>query len=141
MLLPILCFPQVCKGFPGGSVPKTPPANAGDSGDAGSIPGSGRSPGKGNSNPLQYSWLESLMDRGAWRATIHSVPKNGTQLSTHTRKGRRELSSLSPVHHVKTQDNSHWPTGNSWGPHQEQSASTFSLDFRLQKCEKSMSDV
>ena len=49
-------------GFPGGSVVKNPPANAGD---AGSIPGSGRSPGVGNGNPLQYSCLENLTDRGA----------------------------------------------------------------------------
>ena len=47
---------------------KNPPANAED---AGLIPGSGRSPGEGNGNPLQYSWLENPMDRGAWRATVH----------------------------------------------------------------------
>ena len=49
-------------GFPGGSVVKNPPANAGD---AGSIPGSGRSPGEGNGNPLQYSCLENPMGRAA----------------------------------------------------------------------------
>ena len=43
--------------------------------DAGSIPGLGRSPGKGNGNPLQYSHLESPMDRGAWWATVHGVPE------------------------------------------------------------------
>ena len=48
-------------------------ANAGDVRDTGSIPGSGRSPGEGNGNPLQYSCLENLMDRGAWRATFHRV--------------------------------------------------------------------
>ena len=42
-------------------------------GDPGSIPGSGRSLGEGNGNPLQYSWLENSMDRGAWRATVHAV--------------------------------------------------------------------
>ena len=55
---------------------KNPPANAGDardSGDAGSIPGLGRSSGGGNGNPLQYSCLENNMDRGAWRATVHGV--------------------------------------------------------------------
>ena len=57
-------------GFPGGSVVKTLPANAGD---LGSIPGSGRSPGEGNGNPLQYSCLGSPMDRGAWWATVHGV--------------------------------------------------------------------
>ena len=52
-------------GLPGGTVVKNPPANAGDAGDAGSIPGSGRSPGEGNGNPLQYSCLKNSMDRGA----------------------------------------------------------------------------
>ena len=48
---------------------KNPLANAGDARDVGSIPGSERSPGEGNGNPLQYSCLENPMDRGAWRAT------------------------------------------------------------------------
>ena len=48
-------------------------ANAGDVRDTGSVPGSGRSPGEGNGNPLQYSCLDNLMDRGAWRATVHRV--------------------------------------------------------------------
>ena len=56
--------------FPGGSVVDNPPDN---SGDAGSIPGSGRSPGEGNGNPLQYSCLGNPMDRGAWWATVHGV--------------------------------------------------------------------
>ena len=51
-------------------VVKNPPANTGDGRDAGSIPGSGRSPGVGNGNPLQYSCLENSMDRGAWWATV-----------------------------------------------------------------------
>ena len=50
-----------------------PPAYAGDAGDMGLIPGSGRSPGRGNGNPLQYSCLENSMDRGAWRATVQGV--------------------------------------------------------------------
>ena len=54
---------------------KNPPANAGDTRDAGSIPGSGRSPGRGNSNPLQYSCLENSMDRGSWWATVPGVAK------------------------------------------------------------------
>ena len=54
-------------GFPGGSVVKNPPANAGDARDVGSIPGSGRFSGEGNSNPLQYSCLRNPMDRGAWK--------------------------------------------------------------------------
>ena len=57
---------------------KNPPANAGD---AGSIPGLGRSPGEGNGNPLQYTCLGNPMDKGAWWATVHGVTKSGTQLS------------------------------------------------------------
>ena len=57
---------------------KSPPANAGDIRDRGSIPGSGMSRGGGHGNPLQYSCLENPMDRGAWRATVHSV----TELDT-----------------------------------------------------------
>ena len=58
-------------------VVKNPPANAGDVKDIGSIPGLGRSPGEGNGNPLQDSCLENSMDRGAWKATVHGVPKIG----------------------------------------------------------------
>ena len=54
---------------------KNPPANAGD---AVSIPGSERSPGGGHGNPLQYSFLENPMDRGAWWATVHGVAKSWT---------------------------------------------------------------
>ena len=56
------------------------PANAGATGDTGSIPGLGRSPGKGNDNPLQYSRLENPMDRGAWQATRHGATESWTQL-------------------------------------------------------------
>ena len=62
--------------------------NAGDTGDVGSFPGVGRSPGGGNGNPLQYSCLEYSIDRGAWCVTVHRVTKCQTQLSdymyTHT---------------------------------------------------------
>ena len=60
---------------------KNLPASAADVGDMGSIPGLGRSLGGGNGNPLQYSCLENPMDRGAWQATVHRVPKSWTQLS------------------------------------------------------------
>ena len=60
------------------AVVKNPPANAGGTRDAGSIPGSGRSLGEGNGNPLQYSYLEDPIDRGAWRAIVHGVTKNQT---------------------------------------------------------------
>ena len=59
---------------------KNLPADAGDKGDMGSIPGWGRSPGEGNGNPLQYSCLENATDRGAWRATVHRVTKSQTGL-------------------------------------------------------------
>ena len=62
-------------GFLGGSVVKNSPASAGDVREVGSISGSGRSPGEGNGNPLQYSVLGNPMDRGAWQATVHGVTK------------------------------------------------------------------
>ena len=60
------------RGFPGGSVVKNLPANVAD---VGLIPGSGKSPGEGNGNPLQYSGLENPMNRGAWQATVHGITK------------------------------------------------------------------
>ena len=71
------CYSKQIKmvwGFPGGSVVRNPPANAGD---VGSIPGGGRG------IPLQYSCLENSMDRGAWWVTVHGVIKSWTRLSTH----------------------------------------------------------
>ena len=64
--------------FPGGSEVK---GSASNEGDLGSIPGSGRSPGEGNGNPLQYSCLENPMDGGAWWAAVHGVTKSWTRLS------------------------------------------------------------
>ena len=61
-------------GFPDGASGKDLPVNAGDVRATGSIPGSGRSPGGGNGNPLQYSCLGNPMDRGVWQATVHRVP-------------------------------------------------------------------
>ena len=55
---------------------KNPPANAGDTGDTVSIPRSGRSPGEGTDNPLQYFCLENRMDRGVWQATVHGITKS-----------------------------------------------------------------
>ena len=68
----------VCLGFPGGSAGKESACNTGD---PGSIPGLGRSPGDGNGYPLQYSYLENSMDRGAWWATILGVAKSWTRLN------------------------------------------------------------
>ena len=64
--------------FPGGSVVKNPHADAGDAGDMGSIPASGRSPGGRDDNPFQYSCLENSMDREAWRATVRRVVNSWT---------------------------------------------------------------
>ena len=69
------------RGFPGDSDGKASACNAGD---PGSIPGLGRSPGEGNGNPLQYSYLENPMDGGACWATVYWVAKSGTQLSDFT---------------------------------------------------------
>ena len=70
-------------GFSGGSVVKSLPASVGDAGDMGLIPGSERSPGGGNGNSLSYSCLENPMNRGAWRATVHGVPKK-SDTTEHT---------------------------------------------------------
>ena len=67
------CLPSL--GFPGGSAVKNPPVYAGD---AGSIPGSGRSPGEGNGYPFKYSCLKNSMDRGAWRVTVLVITKSWT---------------------------------------------------------------
>ena len=75
-------------GFPGSTAVKNPPVNAGDTGDPGSIPASGRYPGEGNGDRLQYSCLGNTMDRGAWRATIHGVAK---ELDTTKHAGMCQL--------------------------------------------------
>ena len=73
-----ICSMHYPIGFPGGSVGKECACNTGD---PGSIPVLGRSPGEGNHDSLQYSFLENAMGRGAWWATVHSVTKSQTQLS------------------------------------------------------------
>ena len=75
-------------------VVKNLPANAGDIRDTGSIPGSGRAPGGGHGNPLQYSCLENPMDRGAWQAMVHRVSKSQTQ--------SKRLSMYAQVNQIKT---------------------------------------
>ena len=70
--------------FPGGQLVRNPPASARDRRDSGVMPGSGRSPGGGNGNSLQYSCLENPMDREAWQATVHGVAKSQSRLNTHT---------------------------------------------------------
>ena len=78
-------------GFPGGSDGKESACNAGD---LGLITGLGRSPGGGHGNPLQYSCLENLMDRGDWWATVHGVTKSQTQLSDQAQHELVKLVSL-----------------------------------------------
>ena len=75
-------------------VVNNPPANAGDARDSGLVPGSGRSPGEGNGNPLQYSCLENPMDRGAWQTVIPGVTQSQTEdTNTYTWfvNGRNQL--------------------------------------------------
>ena len=78
---------RLIKGFPGGSDDKESACNAGD---LGSVPGSGRSPGEENGYPLQYSFVENSIDRGAWGATYspwgHKKPDTTERLSLHFRQ-------------------------------------------------------
>ena len=99
-------------------VVKNPPANAGDERDVGSIPESGRSPGGGQGNPLQYSCLENPMNRGAWWATVHGVTQSRTQLkrlSTRSVLGTPDIQAYLTIeikgyHSVESLDYSHLPT-------------------------------
>ena len=68
----------------GGARGKESACSAGDARDAGSIPGSGRPPGEGSGNPLQYSCLENPMHRGAWRAAVHGATESDTTEGTHS---------------------------------------------------------
>ena len=67
------------------------PANAGDTRDEGSIAALGRSPGGGNGQPLQYSWLENSMDRETWPVIVHGVSRSQTRLSTASKEGIRMI--------------------------------------------------
>ena len=77
----MMCSQALSRCLPDGSVVKNVPASARDEGDTGSIPGSGRSPGEGNGDPLQYSCLKNPVDRGAWWATVHGTEKSWAWLS------------------------------------------------------------
>ena len=81
IITPILYGSVFYMGFPGGSVVKNLPANAGDTAVSGSVLEWGRSPRGGNDNPLQYCCLENSMDGGVWVAAVHEVAKTQTQLS------------------------------------------------------------
>ena len=85
-----------------------------NAGDPGSIPRLGRSPGRGNSNPLQYACLENSTDRGAWQATIHGVPKSQTQLSNFHLSLSQHNTSFSSVQF------SHSVVSDSLRPHESQ---------------------
>ena len=78
-------------------VMKNPPADPGDVRDVGSIPVSGRSPGGEHSNPLQCSFLENPMDRGAWRATVHKVAKSRTRVKHLSMQAQMNGCSFVPV--------------------------------------------
>ena len=95
---------QLCRC---GSAAKESACNAGDTGDLGSIPGLGRSPGEGNGNPLQYSCLDNPMDTGVHWAAVHGVAKSWTQLNGLSRAGTLLRSSGSWTSAVK------WVNG--WG--------------------------
>ena len=71
-------MPYVGQGFPGGARGKEPTYQCRRLRDAGSASGSERCPGGGHGNPFQYSYLKASMNRGAWRATVHSVAKSWT---------------------------------------------------------------
>ena len=92
-------------GFPGGSVVKNPPANAGDAGDMGSIPGSERSPWRRKWQPTPVFLLENSMDRGAWWAIVHGVAKSWTQprdwAHTHTHTQMESYGNNPRVHQRK----------------------------------------
>ena len=95
---------------------KKPSASAGDVRDPGSIPGSGRSPGGGHGNPLQYSCLENPMDRGAWRAAVHGVTKSRTRLRELSIRARIEFMHLKihaiyHINRIKKKNHSH-----RWAP-------------------------
>ena len=106
---------QIAQGFPGGSVVKNPPINAGDAREGGSIPRSESSPGVGNGNLLQYSCLGNSTGRRTWQATVHGVAKSQTQqsLNTHTHK-HSEFEGNPIIENTKArmEDREHW--GEIW---------------------------
>ena len=91
---------------------KTSPANAGGIRDAGSTPGSGRSPGEGHGNPLQYSCLENPMDRGAWRATVHGghTESETTEVTQHACTHAVRRVRIQKVLEIATKEGRHLPT-------------------------------
>ena len=95
-------------GFPGGTSGKEPACQCRRHRDVGLIPGSGRSPGGGHGNPLQYSCLENPMDRGAWQATVHGVTRSQTrlkQLSMHAHVETPWKYGVQPLNYVISLEN------------------------------------
>ena len=121
------------RGFPGDSVVKNPSDNPGDSGNVGSVPGVGRSPGEGNGKPLPYSRWENPMDRGAWWATVHGVGKLDTteRLDTHTPtqllSTLRISSAFSSVSSVLPSSNSTFSNPSLWPTAHQNSKSVSTL--------------
>ena len=101
----------ILKNFPNGSASKESAlkkkessCNSGDAGDGSSIPGSERSPGVGNGNLLQYSWLGNSMDRGTWRAPVHAVTKSWTRLTTKHTGANTKISLITPMSFLLLRD-------------------------------------
>ena len=86
-------------------------ANVEAVGDAGSIPRSGRSPGGGNGNPLQYSCQDDPTDKGAWWATVHEVTKSQTRLNTHTEREVKQHLQMYYRGGMHTYSNGLWKLG------------------------------
>ena len=98
---------------------KNPPADAGDTGDLGLIPGSGRSPEGGHGNPFQYSCLENPMDRGAWQATVHRVTNSWTQLKWLSMHAYRYISlqpNIEKLYTISKNKTGSWLWLRSWTP-------------------------
>ena len=96
-------------------VVKNPLANAGDVRDRCSTPGLGRSPGEGNGNLPQYSYLENLMDRGAWRAIVHRVSKNQTRVRRLSKHACTREIDMEKDPEISIQTISRDKSGLAWG--------------------------
>ena len=90
---------------------KNLPANAGDKRDMGSTPGSERSPGAENGNPLQYSCVENSMDTGAWQAMVYGVSKSRTGLSMHRHTDTQTHRHIDTYTHTHTHTHAHQSVG------------------------------
>ena len=91
------------RGFPGSTVVKNLPANAGDTGSVPG-PGWGRPPGEGNGSPLQYSCLENPMDTGVWWALVYGAVRSPTQLSTHAQIAGKCINETRIIHAFETRN-------------------------------------